>query len=70
MAARGGHLALLQWARVNGCGWDEETCYQAAEGGHLVVLQWLRTNGCLWDRLRCLRVAPTVSETREWIQLQ
>jgi hypothetical protein len=69
-AARGGHLAVLQWARVNGCDWDEETCKAAAKGGHLVVLQWARANGCLWHWLRCLRVAPTESETWEWIQAQ
>jgi hypothetical protein len=25
-AARGGHLEVLQWARANGCPWDEWTC--------------------------------------------
>jgi hypothetical protein len=40
MAARGGHLALLQWARANGCPWDARTCSKAARGGHLELLQW------------------------------
>jgi hypothetical protein len=39
---------VLQWARENGCPWDEETCYWAAHGGHLEVLQWVRANGCPW----------------------
>ena len=26
MAAGGGHLEVLQWARQNGCPWDEQTC--------------------------------------------
>ena len=45
-AAAGGHLALLQWLRQNGCSWDEGTCSCAASGGHLAVLQWARQNGC------------------------
>ena len=40
---------MLQWARQNGCPWDEDTCASAAEGGHLEVLQWARQNGCPWD---------------------
>ena len=45
-AARGGHLEVLQWARQNGCPWDEYTCVYAAMGGHLEVLKWARANGC------------------------
>jgi hypothetical protein len=26
---------VLQWARANGCPWDESTCANAAERGHL-----------------------------------
>ena len=47
--AEQGYLALLKWARENGCGWDLMTCAKAAEGGHLEVLQWARENGCEWD---------------------
>jgi len=46
MAAGGGHLEILQWAREYGCPWDEGTCYNAARGGHLEALKWLRDNGC------------------------
>ncbi len=50
-AARGGHLELLQWARVTGCPWNGQTCLgNAARGGHLEVLQWLKSKGCPWDR--------------------
>jgi hypothetical protein len=52
-AARGGHLEVLQWARANGCEWDEYTCSDAARGGHLEVLQWARANGCEWDEGTC-----------------
>jgi hypothetical protein len=50
-------VPLLQWARANGCPWDEETCSAAAEGGHLAVLQWARAEGCDWDAWTCERAA-------------
>ena len=56
-AARGGHLEVLQWARANGCPWDEMTCSRAAEGGHLELLQWARANGCPWDKGTCTGAA-------------
>ena len=45
-AAGGGYLEVLQWARANGCPWDEETCTFAAKKGHNEVLQWAIENGC------------------------
>lgn len=45
-AALNGHFKVLQWARVNGCLWDEFTCACAAKNGHLEVLKWARDNGC------------------------
>ena len=47
--ARGGHLAVLKWARAHGCPWDEMTFSGAALNGHLEVLQWPRAHGCPWD---------------------
>ena len=44
-AAQKGYLEVLQWARANGCPWDEEVCTFAARGGRLEVLQWARANG-------------------------
>jgi hypothetical protein len=38
--ARAGRLAVLKWARMQGCLWDETVCAIAAIGGHLEVLQW------------------------------
>jgi hypothetical protein len=58
-AAEGGHLALLQWARLEAnppCPWDEDTCREAAEKGHLAMLQWARTVAdppCPWDEWTC-----------------
>jgi hypothetical protein len=70
LAVGSGHLAVLQWARMNGCDWDERTCSAAARFGHLTVLQWARANGCAWDRAICLDLAPFGSETCEWILAQ
>ena len=44
-AAGGGQLEVLQWARANGCPWDNHTCRMAANGGHLNMMPWLRANG-------------------------
>jgi len=46
-------ISRLQWARSNGCPWDERTCACAARNGHLEVLQWSRANGCPWDWRTC-----------------
>jgi len=61
LAAKDGHLAVLQWARAHDCLWETfeldrlpncsrttGTCERATEGGHLAVLQWARENGCPW----------------------
>jgi hypothetical protein len=56
-AAAGGHLAVLQWARADGCPWDQGTCSRAAEKGHLHVLQWARANSCAWDENTCSKAA-------------
>jgi hypothetical protein len=37
---------VLQWARANGCPWDEGTCAAAARGGHTEALAWARKKGC------------------------
>ena len=41
-SARGGHLAVLKWARAHGYPWDGMTCARAAENRHLEVLQWAK----------------------------
>lgn len=47
MAATGGYLRILKWARDNGCQWDHQTCaYYAALGEHVGILKWARNNGC------------------------
>ena len=39
-------MALLQWARANGCDWDSRTRESAEKEGHLKLLQWALDNGC------------------------
>jgi hypothetical protein len=55
--ARGGDWEMLQWARANGCPWDEGTCAAFARGGNLEMLQWARANGCPWDEGTCAAAA-------------
>ena len=62
-AAWGGHLEVLQWARANGCPWDERTCKRAAEGGHLKLLQWAISNGCPYNKENLLRF----EHVKEWL---
>ena len=65
-----GHLAVLEWARANGCPWDVFTCAFAAEGGHLAVLQWARTNGCPCDVDFCILLAENHGwmEVAQWLR--
>jgi len=55
LAAKGGHLAVLVWARAHGCPWRAECiCAWAANSGHLAVLRWAREHGgCAWDARTC-----------------
>ena len=57
IAAAGGHLNILQWARSQTpqYSWDVMTCAVAARFGHLEVLQWIRsqTPPCPWDDRAC-----------------
>ena len=61
LAAAGGHLAMLQWARAQPrrTYWDANTCANAAKGGHLHVLQWARsrTPPCPWNAFTCCDAA-------------
>ena len=52
-SAKGGHLAVLEWARAKGCPWDKWTSAEAAKNGHIEVLQWARAHGCSWDVMTC-----------------
>ena len=71
LAAGGGHLEVLQWARAHGCPWDHHTCTAAARNGHLEVLQWARAQGCDWDEQTCLEAEEGAHfEVLEWARAQ
>jgi hypothetical protein len=59
VAAKYGHLHLLQWLREKeqSCPWDKSTCAMAAWGGYLRILQWARENGCSWSSCTCNQAA-------------
>ncbi|HEV7735865.1 MAG TPA: hypothetical protein VGO47_00590, partial [Chlamydiales bacterium] len=65
-AAREGRLEILQWARANGCPWDESTCANAARNGYLEILQWARANSCPWDKGTCADAAQGHLEVLKW----
>lgn len=46
IAAQAGHLHIIQWARENGCEWNDETCKVAVESGHWDIARWCIDNGC------------------------
>lgn len=56
-AATSGSRAVMEWARRQGCHWDEWVCSLAAEHGHFVLLRWLRGRGCPWDARTCASAA-------------
>ena len=70
-AAEEGHLEVLQWARSEGCPWDNRTCSEAAGGGRLAVLQWARSQGCPWDEDTCFYAASEgYLEVLQWARSQ
>ncbi|MDC1215742.1 ankyrin repeat domain-containing protein [bacterium] len=69
IAARGGHLEVLHWARANGCPWNSGTFMNAAKSGHLEVLQWLRANSCPWEEYTCAGAAEYGNlEVLQWLR--
>ena len=70
-SAKGGHLAVLQWARAQGCFWYDLTCAWAARNGHLKVLQWARAQGCPWNKQTCAWAAKYGHlEVLQWARAQ
>mmetsp|Transcript_10481 Transcript_10481/g.20934 ORF Transcript_10481/g.20934 Transcript_10481/m.20934 type:complete len:491 (+) Transcript_10481:160-1632(+) len=69
VAARGGHVETLEWARRKGCPWDEGTCREAARRGRLKLLQALRHGGCEWDPSTCRGAAEGGHlEVLKWVR--
>jgi len=42
-------MQALQWARENGCPWNEQFYIAMMAGGHFEMLEWARKNGCPWN---------------------
>ena len=59
LAAEGGHLELLQWARAQGCPWRQRTVTCAIASGHVGMLEWMMAHGCSWPRNASLMAAAT-----------
>ena len=58
---------MLQWAREQGCPWNEKACLRAAIYGHVQVLQWLDANGAPWsDKYFCKASKFGRFEVLEW----
>jgi len=53
LAAWGGHIEVVRWAREHGCPWDRWTTDNAARGGHLEVLRWAQERDCPWNESEC-----------------
>ena len=45
LAAGGGHLGVLQWARGQRCPWGESTLTTARAAGHEHVVEWAHAHG-------------------------
>ena len=56
-SAKGGHLAVLQWARAHERPLNKTTCARAAENRHLEVLEWAGAHGCPRDESTCAGAA-------------
>jgi hypothetical protein len=62
MAARGGHLDVLKYARENGCLWDVSSlcrsmCINAVIGGNVECLKYVREHKCPMDSRTCDKAA-------------
>ena len=62
-------LRILQYARENGCEWDNQVCQTAAMRGCLHVIKYAVENGCLWDKERTREIAMAREhfDIVEWI---
>lgn len=57
IAAKWGHLEMLQWLRSQGCEWNaKKVCLYLAKGGHSVMLLWARAHGGVWTK-KCYEYA-------------
>jgi hypothetical protein len=50
IAARLGHLAVLQWAHAQGRSWGKTSYVAALAGGHAALAEWALAHGGEWTR--------------------
>ena len=72
-ACSSGNLEMVQWARHNGCPWDEFAMLGALRGSKnfdfLPIIKWMRSNGWEWTWETELSAAHAFSyETYAWIR--
>jgi hypothetical protein len=69
IAAKRGHLEVIQWLRKHGYPWNKTTCEAAASGGHLDVLRYIYNNGCKLNIKKCAVAAAGNghSEVLQWL---
>ncbi|CAM9772472.1 unnamed protein product [Laminaria digitata] len=71
VAAMGGKLSSLTWARANGCPWDIHVCSEAASKGYLEILIWAHRNGCPWhEKTYAYAAAAGHLDILQWVQAQ
>src|SRR5262245_53112814 len=46
-------IALMEWARDNGCPLQPAAFARAAGSGRIETLAWLKESGCPWDASAC-----------------
>jgi len=49
IAAKYGHIAVVEWARSVGYRYDDALWARAAENGQIGMLAWALRQGCHWD---------------------
>ena len=67
-AAGAGKLNVLQWARENGCPWDQETLVSAIRGNHFTVAKWAVDNGVPYKWSELYNHFYSVKD-RTWIEI-
>ncbi len=53
LAAREGHIPVLEWYKNKGFSFCEYTFEKAATGGHIETMEWLKANGVPMGKLIC-----------------
>ena len=58
------NLALLKWARTNGCNWDHKVLVYASQNRNYNILQWALNHGCDWGDVTVEDMADPTNSMR------